>query len=75
MGGVNTKEFAKKDIGNLLHKNIDVHSRILIAEFPGYGIKCIKNLQSHCANMNFDGKRRYDRIFQKVTRKGRGICN
>ena len=38
---------------NLLHTNIDVHSRRLIADFPGYGIKCIEKLQSHCANMTF----------------------
>ena len=39
IGGENIKEFSKKAIGNLLHANIDVHSRRLIAEFPGYGIK------------------------------------
>ena len=44
---------AKKAIRNILHANIDVHSRILIAEFPKDGIKCIEKLQSHCANMNF----------------------
>ena len=27
------EDYAKKDIRNLLHTNIDVHSRILIAEF------------------------------------------
>ena len=40
--GENIKEFSKKDIRNILHANIDVHSRILIAEFPGNGIKCIE---------------------------------
>ena len=42
IGGENIKEFSKKAIGNLLHANIDVHSRRLIAEFPGDGIKCIE---------------------------------
>ena len=60
----------KKAIRNLLHANIDVHSRRLIAEFPKYGIKCIEKLQSHCANMNFADKSRYDRTFQQVTHKG-----
>ena len=41
IGEENIQEFAKKAIRNLLHANIDVHSRRLIAEFPGYGIKCI----------------------------------
>ena len=61
---------AKKAIRKLFHANIDVHSRILIAEFPKDGIKCIEKLQSHCANMTFDDKSRYDRTFQKVTHKG-----
>ena len=62
---------AKKDIRNILHANIDVHSRRLISEFPKDGIKCIEKLQSHCANMSFPDKIRYDRTFQKVTHKGR----
>ena len=61
------EDYAKKDIRNLLHDNIDVHSRRLITEFPKDGIKCIEKLQSHCANMNFADKSRYDRIFQQVT--------
>ena len=65
MGGGNNKELAKEAISNILHANIDVHSRRLIAEFPGYGIKCIEKLQSHCANMTFVDKSRYDRIFSK----------
>ena len=52
----------KKDIINLLHANIDVHSRRLIDEFPKDGIKCIEKLKSHCANMTFADKRRYDRF-------------
>ena len=31
---------------------------------------CIENFQSHCANMTFAGKNRYDRTFQQVTHKG-----
>ena len=34
------------------------------------GIKCIQKLQSHCANMTFADKSRYDRTFQQVTHKG-----
>ena len=56
IGGENIKEFAKKAIRNLLHANIDVQSRRLFAELPGYGIQCIEKLQSHCANMNFSEK-------------------
>ena len=53
-----------------MHADIDVHSRRLINELPGDGIKCIENFQSHCANMTFADKSRYDRIFQQVTHKG-----
>ena len=64
------EDYAKKAIINLFHANIDVHSRRLIAEFPKDGIKCLEKLQSHCANMTFADKRRYDRTFQQVTHKG-----
>ena len=64
------EDFAKKAIRNLLHANIDVHSRRLISEFPIDGVKCIERLQSHCANMTFADKSRYDRTFQQVTQKG-----
>ena len=33
-------------------------------------MKCIEKLQSHCANINFSDKSRYDIIFQQVTHKG-----
>ena len=42
----------------------------MIAEFPKDGIKCLEKLQSHCANMTFADKSRYDRTFRKVTHKG-----
>ena len=45
IGGDDIEDYAKKAIRNLLHANIDVHSRRLIAEFPKYGIKCIEKLQ------------------------------
>ena len=61
--------YAKKAIRNIVRANIDVHSRIFISEFPKYGIKCIERLQSHCANMTFSHKSRYDRTFQQVTQK------
>ena len=64
MGGRNVKDYAKQAIRNLLHANSCVHSKILIAEFPEDGIKCLEKLQSHCANMTFADKSRYDRTFQ-----------
>ena len=64
------EDYSEKSVRNLLHANIDVHSRIFIAEFPKDGIQCIEILQSHCANMTFSDKSRYDRTFQQFTRKG-----
>ena len=64
------EDYEKYSIRNLLHANIDVNSRRLIAEFPKDGIKCIEKLQSHCANMTFSDKSRYVRNFQQVTHKG-----
>ena len=68
--GENIKDYEKMAIRNILHANSCVHSRRLIAEFPDDGIKSMEKLQSHCANMNFADKSRYDRTFQKVTHKG-----
>ena len=62
--------YGKKAIRNILHENIDVHSRRLISEFSMDGIKCIEKLQAHCANMTLAEKSRYDRTFQQVTHKG-----
>ena len=70
MEGENIKDYAKIAIINFLHANSCVHGRRLIAEFPEDGIKCMEKLQSHCANMTFADKIRYDRIFQQVTHKG-----
>ena len=42
----------------------------MIDEFPKDGIKCLEKLLSHCANMTFADKSRYDRTFQQVTHKG-----
>ena len=70
IGGENIKYFAKTFIRNILHANIDVHSKRLIADLPVDGIKCIEKLQPHSANMTFSDKSRYDRIFQQVTHKG-----
>ena len=64
------ENYAKKAIRNLLHENIYVQIRILISEFPKYGITCIEKLQSHCANVTFNDKSRYDRTFQQVTHNG-----
>ena len=68
--GDGIEDYAKKAIRNILHENIYVHSRILIAELSIDGTKCIEKLQSHCANMNFSDKGRYERTFQQVTHKG-----
>ena len=73
--GENIKEYAKMAIRNLLHANICVHIRRLIAEFPEDGIKCMEKLQSHCANISFADKTRYDRTFQQVTHKGAESAN
>ena len=70
--GDDIEYYAKKAIRNILHANIDVHIRIFISEFPGDGIKCIEKLKSHCANMTFSWKTRYDSTFQQVTHKGGG---
>ena len=42
IGGDDIEDYEKKAIRNILHANIDVHSRIFIAEFPMDGIKCIE---------------------------------
>ena len=63
------EDYAKKATRNLLHANIDVHSRRLIAELPKNGVKCIEKFQPHCAYMTFADKSRYDRTFQQVTHK------
>ena len=70
IGVEDIKYYVKKAIRNLLNENIDVYSRRLIAKFSVDGVKYISKLQSHCANMNFSDKIRYDRIFQKFTHKG-----
>ena len=44
-GGDYIEDYAKKSISNPLHANIYVHTRILIAELPIDGIKCIEKLQ------------------------------
>ena len=69
MGGGDVKYYAKQAIRNRLHANSCVNSRRLIAEFPEDGIKCMEKLQSHCTNMTFADKSRYDRTFQQVTHK------
>ena len=67
--GKDIKYYVSKAIKNILHANIDVQSRRLVAKIPADGVKFISKLQSHCANMTFSDKSKYDRIFQKVTHK------
>ena len=43
-GGDIIEDYTKEAIRNLLHANIDVHIRRLIAELPKDGIKCIGKL-------------------------------
>ena len=57
------EDYAKKAIRKLFPENIDVHSIILISEFRKYGNKCLEKLKSHCANITFADKSRYDRTF------------
>ena len=64
LGGDDVKDYEKQAIINLLHANSNVQNRRFIAGFPKDGIKCIEKLQSHCANMTFADKSRYDRTFQ-----------
>ena len=45
--------YSKKATWNILHEYIDVHSKRVIDEFQGYGVKAIKILQSQCAIMTF----------------------
>ena len=53
IGGEYIKYYVEKAIMNLIHANIDVHIRRLIAEFPGNGVNFISKLQSYCANVTF----------------------
>ena len=62
IGGADKKYDVKKANMNLLHANIDVHSRRLIDELLGDGVKYTLKTQSHCANMTFSDKSRYDII-------------
>ena len=41
IGGKDLKDFVKIAIRNILHANIDVHSRMFIDESTGDGVKCI----------------------------------
>ena len=66
----NEKDYEKQAIRKLFHANSCLHSRILIAELPEYGIKCLEKFQSQCAHMTFSQKSCYDRNFQQVTHKG-----
>ena len=54
---------------NILHANIDVNGRKLIAGFPRDEVQCIEKLHVHCANRNSSGKSRYEIILQQVTHK------
>ena len=55
-GGGVIEYYAKKVIRKLLHANIDLHSRRLVAELPKDGVKCLEKLQSNCANTTFSDK-------------------
>ena len=70
IGGDDIEDYEKNTIGTIFHANTDVHRKSSIAEFPMDGIKYIEKFQSHCSNMTFSYKSRYDRTFQQVTHKG-----
>ena len=48
IGWEDIKYYDKKAVMNLLHSNIDVHSRRLIAKFPGDGDFFFKTLVTLC---------------------------
>ena len=54
--GEDKKQFVKTSISDLMHANIDVRSRRLIAEFSRDSVKCIPKTHSYFANMNFSEK-------------------
>ena len=56
IGGEDINDYVKRKIRNILHENIDFHSRRLVDEFPGDGVKFIPKLQSHCANIKEENK-------------------
>ena len=56
IGDEDIKYYVKKEISNIPHANINVHSRSLISEFPGDELRCISKIQSHSANMTFSEK-------------------
>ena len=66
-GGEDIKYRVKKTMRNLIHKNVGVHSKNLIYEFPGDGVKFISKLQYHCENTTFAYKSIYDRLLKQVT--------
>ena len=68
--GEDIKNYVRKAIRNILHANMDDHSRRLNAESAVDGVKFNSKRQSHCAKMAFADKSRYDSIFQKGTHKG-----
>ena len=45
IGGDDIEDYAKKVMRTILQPNIDVNRRILIADFPMDGMKCIEKLQ------------------------------
>ena len=65
IGWGNIKYSEKNAIKNILHANIDVNSRRLIAELPGYEIKYIV-IEITLCQCDLCWKNRYDRTFQKI---------
>ena len=70
-GGYDIKDCSKKAIRNLLHASIDVHSIRLISEFPGYVVKYISKIESHCAIMNFAERVYFEDFSRKLHLKER----
>ena len=61
---------AKEATCNLLHAYIYAHSKILIDEYPGYGVQYIKILKYQWENTTFYDQRRYNRLFHQLLHIG-----
>ena len=75
IGGEDIKDYVKKAIRNHLHKNMNVRSRSLIAEFPDDVVKCIAKIQSYWANMTVAIKNICDIYFPASYTERRGFSN
>ena len=54
--GEDFPDYAKKSTWSLLNAYLDAHRKILIDEYPGYGVHAITILKYQCANMTISEK-------------------